>query len=373
MNEPNKNNRRDFLQGKSAVRALGDLVLHLLPGELPEAGPDEPIGETYLFHATRQAMACRFEVFFNAGQYRHETEAALEVLDLVNALEEQLSFFRPESELSRINARAAAGPVEVEAGLFGLLELAQRLSAEPAGALDITSTPFWELWGFARRQGAIPRDEELADARQLVGSHLVELDPQHHTVRFLKPGVRLNLGSIGKGYALDRCVEKLAELGLEHFLLHGGQSSVTARGMRGIAPAGANAAGPGWVVGLRHPLRMDRRVGEIRLRTRALGTSGAQFQSFWHRGRRYGHILDPRTGRPAENVFSVTVAAPTALLADALSTAFYVMSPDAVLEYCRSRPELGVVLFCPARRSGGFELRTCGLTDDELLVFQAAS
>ena len=263
--------------------------------------------------------------------------------------------------------------MEVEPGLFGLLELALRLSAETGGALDITSTPLWEAWGFARRQGAIPREEQLAEARQLVGSHLVQLDPQQRTVRLLKPGVRLNLGSIGKGYALDRCVQALAESGIGHFLIHGGQSSVIARGMRGIAPAGATTAEAGWVVGLRHPLRIDRRVGEIRLRNRALGTSGGQFQSFWHGGRRYGHILDPRTGRPAENALSVTVAAPTALEADALSTAFYVMPPDAVLDHCRSKPELGVVLFCRARRRGGFEIRTCGFADGELIFVDAFS
>jgi len=101
---------------------------------------------------------------------------------------------------------------------------------------------------------------------------------------------------------------------------------------------------------------------------RALGTSGAQAQSFWHQGRRYGHILDPRTGRPAQQVFSVSVTAPRAALADALSTAFYVMEPEAVLDYCDKHPDIGVALLCRARRAGGMELKTANLTNADLLL-----
>jgi thiamine biosynthesis lipoprotein len=101
---------------------------------------------------------------------------------------------------------------------------------------------------------------------------------------------------------------------------------------------------------------MDRRLGEIWLKDRALGTSGAQFQSFRHRGRRYGHILDPRTGWPAEGVLSATVLAPTAALADALSTACYVLGPQAALAYCREQPELAAVIVCPGRGGGGLEI-----------------
>ena len=131
MSEASRNNRREFLMGRSAAQALGGLVQRLVPGELPPAASDAPIGETYLLHAARRAMACQFEVFLNAGQYPQETEAALQVLDLVSALEEQLSYFRPQSELSRINALAAAGPVEVEPGLFGILQTAFSAAAMP--------------------------------------------------------------------------------------------------------------------------------------------------------------------------------------------------------------------------------------------------
>ena len=101
---------------------------------------------------------------------------------------------------------------------------------------------------------------------------------------------------------------------------------------------------------------------------RALATSGSRAQSFVHGGRRYGHILDPRTGWPAEGVVSVTVVAPTATRADALATAFCAMGPEASLDYCRSRPEIGVVLVCPVRHSGGIEVQTAGLDENDLTM-----
>jgi thiamine biosynthesis lipoprotein len=116
-------------------------------------------------------------------------------------------------------------------------------------------------------------------------------------------------------------------------------------------------------------LRPERRLAEFTLRDRALGTSGSATQFFHHQGRRYGHILDPRTGRPAEGVHSSTVIAPTAAEADALATAFYVLGPEKSLDYCRARPHLAAVLVSPGPRQGSIELHTCGLNDEDWKVF----
>ena len=311
-----------------------------------------------LIRVSRRAMACEFEVCFPAEPYPQGTELALEALDLVDLFEGQLSYFRPTSEITRINLLAADGPVEVEPGLFELLRLAARLHEETGGAYDITSAPLWEAWGFARRAGGIPSESQVAEARQLVGGHLVELDAARHTIRFLKPGVRINLGSVGKGYALDRCGEKLLAAGMADFLLHGGQSSVLGRGKQVLAH---ETEGTPWEVGVRHPEHPERRLGTLQLCDRALGTSGSQFQSFRHRGRRYGHILDPRTGMPAEGVLSATVVAPTAALADALSTAMFVMGARQSLDYCRDHPEVGAVLVCSHPHGGDVEVHTAGI------------
>jgi thiamine biosynthesis lipoprotein len=253
-----------------------------------------------------------------------------------------------------------------------LLELALRLSRETEGAYDITASPLWRAWGFSRREGKIPTAEELEQARQCVGGHLVELDAERKTVRFLKPGVELNLGSIGKGYALDRAAEALADRGIHDFLFHGGQSSVLARGSCLDGRAASATAPSGWAVGIRDPLRRTVRLAEVRLRNAALGTSGTENQFFRHAGRRYGHILDPRSGWPADSLLSATVIASSAALADALSTAFFVMGPEPALDYCRTHPEIAAILLCPIRGGAGFELRMAGLPSAQATYFSGA-
>lgn len=362
---PRKSNRRDFLRGKAAGDALTDAV----DRALPEAeSPSEP--EAYLVHVARSAMACQFEVFMNAGQYRSDMVAALEALDLVESLESQMTYFRPTSELSRINELAADEAVEVEPQLFELLELAMRLHHDTAGAFDITASPLWEVWGFARRAGRVPDPSEIDEARKCVGSHLVQLDPERRTVRFRRRGVRLNLGSIGKGYALDRAAAVMAASGIGDFLLHGGQSSILARGSRLALGTSLAEIPPGWSVGVRHPLRPAERLAEIRLCNQSLATSNSGIQFFRHQGRRYGHILDPRTGWPADKLLSVTVVAPTAALADGLSTAFFVMGDAAVLDYCGQHPEIGSLWMVSGPHGASMELKSAGLGPGQWRLLQ---
>lgn len=370
---PRKSTRRDFLRGKSAADAVADVGDRIV-SELDAV--EGPLGGAYMVHVARPAMAAQFELFFNAGQYETDLETALEALDLVESLEGQMTYFRQTSAISRVNRLAADGPVEVEPWLFELLESALKLSDATGGAFDITASPLWEVWGFSRRAGRIPSEAELEEARQAVGSHWVELDRNARTVRFHKRGVRLNLGSIGKGYALDRVAGFLMEKGIGDYLLHGGQSSVLARGTRfGLrAPDTQDTPGTaGWQVGIRHPLRCRDRLAEIRLRDQSLATSGTGSQYFWSGGKRYGHILDPRTGRPAEDLLSATVLAPEAALSDALATAMFVLGPGPALEFCSSRPDLGVVLVCPAMHGAGIELKTSGLSGNEIRILDENS
>lgn len=317
-----------------------------------------------LIRVSRRAMACPFEVCFPAARCEDGTQLAIESLDLVDTLEKQLSFFQPTSLIGVINRSAAHAPVEVEPWLFDLLALATKLHEQTGGAYDITSAPLWEAWGFARRAGKIPSDDQLAEARSHVGSHLLELDSDRRTIRFRSPGVRISLASIGKGYALDTCGRWLLESGMEDFLLHGGQSSVLARGFLERRPPQTEQRP--WEIGISDPRRPGQRLGIVRLHDRALGTSASQFQSFRHRGRRYGHVLDPRTGWPADEVLSTTVVAPTAALADALSTAFHVMGSADSLAYCRTHPEIGMVMVCPGHRGADAEFFSAGLDESEL-------
>ncbi len=360
-----------------------------------------------LIRVSRRAMACEFEVCFPAAKCENDTELALEALDLVEAIEGRLSYFRPDSEISRINRLAGETPIEVEPALFDLLRLAVQLSEETGGAYDITSAALWEAWGFARRAAEIPSKSQLAEAQSCVGSRLLELNPAQRTIRFRQAGVKINVGSIGKGYALDVCAEHLLAAGMTDFLLHGGQSSVLARGSPTLAGcespvvggdscrrlqgdnlkrtddrrqespptigppavAGDDARAPQrWEVGLADQRQPGSRLAVVRLCDRSLGTSGGQFQSFRHRGRRYGHILDPRSGWPAEGVLSVTVVAPTAALADALSTAFYVLGPQASFDYCRARPEIGMMMLCAGGHGRTAEIHSMGLDCEQLAL-----
>ena len=180
---------------------FSDRVEARMNANWPKNGPvPARPSDDLLVHVSRRAMASEFEVCFPADPYPQGTDLALDALAAVDALEERLSFFRPASEISRINLLAGEEPVEVEPGLFELLRLAMQLHAETDGAYDITSTPLWETWGFARRAGSIPSAEQLAEARGKVGGHLVELDATRRTIRFRQADVRINLGSIGKGY-----------------------------------------------------------------------------------------------------------------------------------------------------------------------------
>ena len=356
-----KSSRRDFLKGQSAI----DAVSEILP-EAPLPKPTQPAGErtagepSYLIQIGRTAMACEFQILLNAGQETGATEVALEALDLVEELEEQLSWFRDSSELSRINRSAASEAIPVEARLFALLQDAVTISEQTRGAFDLTASPLWKLWGFHRREGKHPTPADVQTALEAVGTRWLALDTRSNTIGFERAGIEITLGAIGKGYALDRCAELLRDKDIDHFLIHGGRSSMLARGCRS-----AVEAADGWTVALRHPLRHDQRLAEITLRDRALGTSGSGNQFFHFAGKRYGHVIDPRTGYPADGVLSATVLAPTAAQADAFATAFFVMGVDETLRFCRTRPDLGVLLVCPGERPGSIEIATVGMTDSD--------
>ncbi|MGY8769599.1 MAG: FAD:protein FMN transferase [Pirellulales bacterium] len=378
MTEHSKSNRRDFLRGKSAFRALKQIIE---APELPQ--PDSQLRAehsssqadsvhktteqslpSYLLQLSRKAMGCEFQISLNAGQYNGSTEQAVEALDLVEALENQLTAYNDLSELSQVNANAYQRPVVVAANFFQLLQQSMELYERTGHAFDITSGPLSKAWGFFFRDGRVPKTEGIKQALNRVGSDAVVLNPTDMSIQFTRPGVEINLGSIGKGYALDCCADLMLIEEIEHFLLHGGTSSVVARGSRK-----RTSELSGWEIGVPHPLRPLLRIGKVHLHNEALGTSGAANQSFIEGGTRYGHILDPRTGYPAQGVLSSTVIAPTAAEADALATSFYVMGVEETASYCESRPELGALMITEGERSGSLQLDIFGKMADK---FQSA-
>lgn len=358
MANEGRSTRRDFLRGWAAVDALASAVAGpevVDSSNVPTSGhAAERHAAAPLLSLQRRAMACDFEVQLAAGRHDGSTRHAIAALDLLEALEDQMSIYRPHSELMRVNREAAAGPVQVERRLFGLLELAADLHLETQGAFDITTGPLSDVWGFSRRQGRMPTDDEVAAALARVGMSDVVLDEAARTVVFRRPGLSLHLNSIGKGYALDRLGELLDSAGVGDYLLHGGKSSVLARGHRpGIAR--------GWAIGVPHPLRPGERLGEIELVNEALGTSGSGTQFFEHEGRRYGHLLDPRSGRPVDGIFSATAIVRSGAEADALSTAFYVMGVEGTGEYCARHPDVAAILVHGGGADMQVQVSTIGL------------
>ncbi|MFO1019771.1 MAG: FAD:protein FMN transferase [Planctomycetales bacterium] len=358
MTDQPASNRRDFLQGKSLLRQVeaagGAFADELREGEAPPdgfyAGPTVSLG--------KEAMACRFEVLLNPGA-GPGLAAASRVLDLVDELEDQLSVYRSHTELSRLNHAAAEGAVSVEKHLFDLLIQCRQLAQETRGAFDPTSGPLVALWRKCKQDLRIPSDDEIVEALQSCGMGQIEFDEAARTVRYQRIGVEINLGAIGKGYALDRGAEILAEAGINDWLLHGGLSSILARGNHG--------GYEGWPVGIRNPLAPDKLMATLLLRDHGMGTSGSGTKFFRVGGERFGHILDPRTGWPVEGMLSVTVLAPTAALADALSTAFFVLGVEKSLQFCHNHPDVRAILVplpAPGRR---LQPLAIGVPEDALL------
>lgn len=282
-------------------------------------------------------MACDFTVILNPSENPALISAG-EALERIHAAESWMSIYREHSELSLVNKLAGQQAVSVSAQLQDLLRLAAQLHTLTAGGFDLAFGCLTQLWRTARRAGRLPEPHEVDAARAACGFGHVQLDSSSGTVRFDHPELCLDPGAIGKGVALDDAASWLSsrEDAPADFLIHGGHSSLLARG-------GHNGH-EGFPVGLGNPLFTRQRMATLLLHNQAMGTSGSNIQFFRHQGRRYGHILDPATGWPAEGVLSVTVLAPSAAVADALSTAFFAIGAEKAVDCCRRMPEIGMVL-----------------------------
>jgi thiamine biosynthesis lipoprotein len=305
----------------------------------------------YYLRLSRQAMACHFELFLRP-QDQPFLSVALESLAEVDALEQQMTIYRDDSELSTLNRAAHEKPVPVEARLYQLLIQAREIGRETGGAYDITAGPLVRCWGFLNRNGRVPEPDDLQAARRLTGWDALTFHDATRSISFRKPGMELNLGSIGKGYALDRLAEGLRKKGLRNFLIHAGHSSILA--------AGDSNSGPGWDVSLRDP-RTQESLGTLKLKDQGMSTSGVGQQSFVANGKRYGHLLDPRSGWPGTATLLCSVVAPAAARAEALSTAFFVMRLDEIQRYCEGHPEVGTLVMPAEAENGPTEMTLFGI------------
>jgi FAD:protein FMN transferase len=330
----------------------------------------------------RPAMGTRFELVLCGDDSVFLRAAGEEALDEVERLEAQLSFYRPDSELSGINARAAVAPVVVEPRFFGLLERIARLSAATEGAFDPTVAPLMRCWGFVGGTGRPPDPDALAEARRRVGMRHVVLDPAARTIRFLQPGMSLDLGAVGKGYAVERAAELLRATGVTAALLHAGTSTVAALG----APPECSRPGDerrpppadAWTVAIRRPVppgapAVDEQavpsphLALARLRDRALSVSATHGKSFTLDGRRFGHVIDPRTGQPVHGALLAALITDSPTDGDALSTALLTLGAAGVPLLQRHDPHARGLVALEAADSGEPMIMLLGDPADELV------
>ena len=260
-------------------------------------------------------------------------------LDEVDRVDRLMSHYRPDSPLSRLNREAARGPVAVEPELLAFLDVCLRWSRESDGAFDITVGPLMKAWGFFRDEGRVPGKEELAAALEVVGYRHVVLDRERGTVRFDRPGVELDLGGIGKGYAVDRVVDLLRRRGVASALVNLGGSSVYGLGR----PPGREA----WEVGIQDPTEPAKIALTVSLRDRSLSVSGGYARFFERDGVTYAHIMDPRTGRPVQGVLSVAVISARATDGDVLDNVLFVEGPDRAALFLERRSSTEALFFLP--------------------------
>lgn len=307
-----------------ARRRTGDRPLEECSWLLPRVGGG-------LATASATSWALGSEVTITAleadpGAARRGVEAALSALRQVDAL---MSLYRPESPLCRLNREGVLE--DPHPWLVAVLRRAGSMARRSGGAFDATVQPLWEVYAEAHRAGGLPERLALEAARRRVDWRRVEVSARR--VRLHGRGTAVTLNGIAQGFAADRAAAALARHGIRHALVRAGE----------IAALGAKPDGRPWSVGIQHPRRPEAFVSVAALRGRCLSTSGDYATSFSDDLRDH-HLFDPRTGRSPQGLASVSVAAPTATEADALSTAVFVLGPEQGLELVRATPGADVLL-----------------------------
>ena len=254
------------------------------------------------------------------------------VMDEMRHIDDSMSVYKPTSEVSKVNSLAAQQPVTISPELFKLLTTALEYSRITEGAFDITYASVGYMYDFRARKR--PTEQQIQSALPAVNYRHVLLDAATSTVRFTQPGVRIDLGGIAKGYAVDCGIDILRARGFTHALVNaGGDSRVI-----------GDRFGKPWVIGIRHPDHPDQVITRVPLTDSAFSTSGDYERYFDEDGVRYHHIIDPRTGHSASKVRSATVIGPYATRTDGLSKTAFVLGPDKALEIYNKLDDIDAII-----------------------------
>jgi FAD:protein FMN transferase len=314
------------------VRGLTSVLLVALAALLPGLAEAE-------WHSREEAiMGTRVAVELWSEDAALAERAMAAVIDEMRRTDELMSTYKPESQLSQVNAHAHERAVEVDADIITVVVRALEMSRLSRGAFDITYASVGYLYDYRAHQR--PTDDEIAAALPGVDYRQVVVDREARTIRFLKEGVRIDLGGIAKGYAVDRAVERLRAMDVRHAMVNAGGDTRLLGDRRGKP----------WIVGIRDPRADGRMVTRLPLADESVSTSGDYERYFEEDGLRYHHILVPGTGRSAREVRSATVLGPDATLTDALSTTVFVLGVERGMEIVSRVPGVEAVIVDAAGR-----------------------
>jgi thiamine biosynthesis lipoprotein len=275
-------------------------------------------GELVRLEKSSEAMGSTFSVVVYGSDRARLESAADAAFGEAGRLDRLLSNYLPASEWSEVNRTAGLGPVRLSTELFQLLSDCMQYSQQSGGAFDITVGPLMKVWGFYRGEGGLPQPAEVRNALARTGYRHVRINSEAQTIQFDRPGVELDPGGIGKGYAVDRMVDVLKGKGVGIALVSAAGSSIYGLGAPPDEPRG-------WRVTVRDPKNVKQPAAEVFLKNTSLSTSGSYEKFFWAEGRRYSHIMDPRTGYPAQGASSASVVAPRTIDSEAWAKPYFIL------------------------------------------------
>jgi len=299
-----------------------------------------------------------------AGSVRPAARTAFQEIRRIDRL---LSTYKPDSEISDVNRRAFTEAVAVGEDFWHVVMASRKYFTLSGGSFDPSIRPLMQAWSLTAKQGRLPTEEELKKALDLVDFGNVRLDESTHTVAFAREEMALDFGGIAKGYAVDRAIAVLESCGVTSAIVDAGGN------FRAI---GAPRNRDRWQIGIRHPLRHDEIIARLPISEGAAATSGGYERFFEVEGKRYCHIMDPRTGQPVQAILSATVLAKSAMAADALSTSVFVLGADEGMRLIEETPDVEGMLILPGESYSAEDFRlliSSGLRDEIELLFPTPS
>ncbi len=309
------------------------------PDHTPLIQTAAPLADVHRFAC--DAMATTFEVFIRHSDKNYAEQAAWAAFDEAIRLETLLSRYQPNSEIAQINVLSAETPLTLSLETFECLSIAREIAIETDGVFDVTAGVLYDIWLDKDNQLKYPTGKQLQAAKAATGSILFRLDEANHTITLDHSPLTLDLGAIGKGFAADRMAAVFKDWDINSALICAGPSTVL--------PIGSPKGHSGWPVTISDPAKPNRILQHLELRDTALSGSGI---------RKGMHIIDPRTAQPAGGNIAAWSTAPDAARADALSTAFMIMSPEQAKEFCKSHPDISAMVISAKGKKISEILRT---------------